>query len=238
MDRGLLREGLKNLNIEISIEAENRFAMYMKLLLQGNEKMNLTAIKDEREIVVKHFIDSASCLTIPGVLEAKRMIDVGTGAGFPGIPIKILKQEGLCVLADALNKRVKFLETVVEALNLTETRAIHGRAEDLARSADLRESFDLAVSRAVAHLSVLSELCLPFVSVGGMFIAMKGPKAKDEMREAKNAVELLGGKIRKSVLVNMPLMDMQHEIIIIDKVRPTPAKYPRQSGKPAKNPIK
>ncbi len=209
----------------------------MELLLDWNGKMNLTAITDEKEIIIKHFLDSASCLKIEGVSEAKRMIDVGTGAGFPGLPLRILGSNGEWVLADSLGKRVNFLWEVIDKLELPGISAIHSRAEELGRDSVLRESFDLVVSRAVANLAVLSEYCLPLVSVGGLFLSMKGPKADKEIEDAEYAIKLLGGIVKDRILIKNPYMESQHEIIVIEKVSETPEKYPRKPGTPSKKPI-
>ena len=237
MDKGLLSEGLKEMGIISSAEIESRFEQYLELLLSWNEKINLTAITDEREIIVKHFLDSATCIKIEGLSKAKKMIDVGTGAGFPGLPIRILTTSGEWVLADALGKRVKFLQQVIDKLEINGISAIHSRAEDLGRDLALRESFDVAISRAVANLAVLSEYCLPLVRVGGLFLSMKGPKADKEIEDAKYAIELLGGIVKDRIAIKNPYIESQHEIIVIEKVAKTPKKYPRKAGKPSKNPI-
>ncbi len=237
MDKKLLSSGLDSMGIKCTNEIESRFESYMELLLDWNGKMNLTAITDEREIVIKHFLDSASCLKIEGFSDSRRMIDVGTGAGFPGLPLRILDSNGEWVLADALGKRVKFLQEVIDKLELSGISAIHSRAEELGRDSVLRESFDLAVSRAVANLAVLSEYCLPLLSVGGIFLSMKGPKADKEIEEAKYAIKLLGGIVKDRVLIKNPYMEGQHEIIVIEKVSETPGKYPRKPGTPSKKPI-
>jgi len=237
MDKKVFSSGLASMGIESSAQIEDSFENYMDLILEWNEKMNLTAITDEREIIAKHFLDSATCLCIDGVSEAQRLIDVGTGAGFPGIPLRILSRKGEWVLADSLGKRVGFLSEAIKTIGLRDIIAVHSRAEDLGRDKSLRETFDVAVSRAVANLAVLSEYCLPLVSVGGVFIAMKGPKAEKELENAKRAIEVLGGKVRERVLVKNPYLESRHEIIVVEKVRETPKKYPRRPGTPSKNPI-
>jgi len=237
MDKKLLSSGLASMGIESSEQIEDSFEKYMELLLIWNKKMNLTAITDEREIIAKHFLDSATCLAIDGVSQAERLIDVGTGAGFPGIPMRILSGKGEWLLADSLGKRVGFLKEAIESMGLDGITAVHSRAEDLGRDKRLRETFDVAVSRAVANLAVLSEYCLPLVSVGGIFIAMKGPKADEELENAKRAIEILGGKVRERVSAKNPYLESRHEIIVVEKVRKTPKKYPRRPGTPSKNPI-
>lgn len=238
MDKALLERGIRSYGLSLEPEAAERFERYMALLLEWNRRMNLTAITDEDEIVKKHFIDSASCLSIPGVRNARRRIDVGTGAGFPGLPLAILDPSGEWVLADALTKRVNFLKTVVETLGLEGVEAIHGRAEELGRNPIYREAFDLVVSRAVAHLTVLAEYCLPFAALGGLFVAMKGPKAAREVQEAEKAIRLLGGRLRECVSIESGFGEWGHQIIVIEKVHPTPDRYPRRPGQPAKKPIK
>jgi len=237
MDKKLLSSGLALMGIESSRDIETAFEDYMNLLLKWNKKMNLTAITQERDIIVKHFLDSATCLSIDGIVHGERMIDMGTGAGFPGIPLRILRREGEWVLADSLGKRVTFLRESIKSLGLKDIIAIHSRAEDLGRDKKLRETFDVAVSRAVANLAVLSEYCLPLVAVGGIFVAMKGPRADQELETAKKAIEVLGGKVRERVLVKNPYLESGREIIVIEKVSKTPTKYPRKAGKPSKNPI-
>ncbi|HKL11443.1 MAG TPA: 16S rRNA (guanine(527)-N(7))-methyltransferase RsmG [Clostridia bacterium] len=237
MDKKLLSTGLKSMGIESSEEIEESFEKYMDLLLEWNDKMNLTAITDENEIIAKHFLDSATCLSIDGISEAERLIDVGTGAGFPGIPLRILTNKGKWVLADSLAKRVGFLNRAIDSLGLEDIVAVHSRAEDLGRDKNLRETFDVAVSRAVANLAVLSEYCLPLLSVGGIFLAMKGPKAQEELEDAKLAIEVLGGKVKGRVSVKNSYLESRHEIIVVEKVRNTPKKYPRRPGTPSKNPI-
>lgn len=225
------------MGIESTEEKEEAFEKYMELLLEWNSRMNLTAITDERDIIVKHFLDSATCFAIEGIVEAERLIDVGSGAGFPGIPLRILSGRGKWVLADSLGKRVGFLGKVIETIGLKDIAAVHSRAEDLGRDKSLRETFDVVVSRAVANLAVLSEYCLPLLSVGGLFIAMKGPKADEEIEEAKRAIELLGGRIKERHPAKNPYLETEHEIIVVKKVKITPDKYPRRPGIPSRNPI-
>ena len=208
---------------------------YKKLLISWNEKINLTAITDEDQIVLKHFIDS---LTISKFIDDNsRIIDVGTGAGFPGIPLKIYNDTLKVTLVDALNKRIAFLDEAIQNLKLNEICAIHSRAEDLARVNGQRECYDYAVSRAVANLSTLVEYLLSFVKVGGECICMKGPNIEDEIDNSKNAIEILGGKIEKVERLVLPDSDMIRNIIIIKKIRRTDFKYPRKAGIPVKKPL-
>lgn len=212
-----------------------QFEDYKKLLISWNEKINLTAITDEDQIVLKHFIDS---LTISKFIDDNsRIIDVGTGAGFPGIPLKIYNDTLKVTLVDALNKRIAFLDEAIQNLKLNEICAIHSRAEDLARVNGQRECYDYAVSRAVANLSTLVEYLLPFVKVGGECICMKGPNIEDEIDNSKNAIEILGGKIEKVERLVLPDSDMIRNIIIIKKIRRTDFKYPRKAGIPVKKPL-
>ena len=219
-------------NIKLSEEQYEKFYDYMKLLTEWNEKVNLTAITEPEEIISKHFVDSLTIL--PYIKEGKKVIDIGTGAGFPGIPLKIAKPEIEITLLDSLNKRIMFLEEIISKLNLKEIEAIHSRAEEYVK--DNRESYDIAVSRAVAELPTLLEYLLPYVKVGGKCICMKGPKAMEEIEKSKKALDVLGGKIEKveNVQING---EMDRNIIIISKIRTTPLKYPRKAGKPAKEPI-
>ena len=226
----------KNINLEISLEDANKFYKYMKLLLEWNEKINLTAITEENEVIIKHFIDS---LTIYKYLnEAKSIIDVGTGAGFPGIPIKILNKEIDITLMDSLNKRINFLNEVVKKLNLERISCIHSRAEELGRDKKFREKYDVAVSRAVANMSTLVEYLLPFVKVGGMCICMKGSSIDEELKEAEKAIKMIGGKIEKVEKIILPNSNYERNIVIIRKINNTNSKFPRKAGIPKKEPIK
>ena len=226
----------ENINLEISLEDANKFYKYMKLLLEWNEKINLTAITEENEVIIKHFIDS---LTIYKYLnEAKSIIDVGTGAGFPGIPIKILNKEIDITLMDSLNKRINFLNEVVKNLNLERISCIHSRAEELGRDKKFREKYDVAVSRAVANMSTLVEYLLPFVKVGGMCICMKGSSIDEELKEAEKAIKMIGGKVEKVEKIVLPNSDYERNIVIIRKINNTNSKFPRKAGIPKKEPIK
>lgn len=213
----------------------NQFKMYMNLLLEWNEKINLTAITDENEIILKHFIDS---LTIVKYLkENDKVIDIGTGAGFPGIPIKIYYEKLDVTLLDSLNKRVLFLDDVINKLELKNVKTIHSRAEELARDKECRECYNVAVSRAVANLSTLLEYLIPYVKVGGKCICMKGPNISQEIDLAKNALKELGGEIEKVENFKLPNSDIERNLIIIEKIKKTNTKYPRKAGIPSKNPL-
>lgn len=234
----MLAEYLKNGAAAYGAELDDRmtgmFFEYKRMLLEWNEKMNLTAITDDREIILKHFVDSLSIL--PYVKGAGRIVDVGTGAGFPGIPLKIVLPALETVLLDSLEKRIRFLEAVTGELGLSGAEAVHMRAEDAGRSETFRESFDIAVARAVASMPVLLEYCLPLVKPGGIFIAMKGSSG-DEVAASGKALEILGGSIQEVNDFVLPGSDMKRSVIIVRKVRQTPTKYPRKAGKPSKEPL-
>lgn len=233
----VLEDGLKQLNIYLSEDQKNQFKNYCSILLEKNKIMNLTSITDEKEIMIKHFLDSVLICKAMNMNEVKNMIDVGTGAGFPGIPIKILFPEIEVTLLDSLEKRIGFLEEVVKALNLEGVELIHGRAEDFGQNDEYREKFDLCTSRAVADLKVLSEYCLPFVKVGGIFVSFKSSQADKEIVDSKAAIEILGGKIDGNIIETLPLTDIKRSFIIIKKRKNTDNKYPRKAGKPAKKPL-
>lgn len=224
------------LGVKINGEQCMQFEEYEKLLLEWNEKINLTAITEHEQVVIKHFADSLTPLLFCNFKNSS-VIDVGTGAGFPGLPIKIAEPSVKLTLLDSLNKRVSFLELVSNKLGLKDVNCIHSRAEEGGRAPELREKFDFAVSRAVAALNVLAEYDLPFVRVGGEFIALKGPAAYDEIKQAENAVKILGGEISDIKEIVLPGTDLKHKIIFIKKVKQTPDKYPRKAGKAVKSPI-
>ena len=224
----------KQIEIELTKKQIEKFYNYMNLLLEWNEKINLTAIIEPREVILKHFVDS---LTIAKYIkENEKLIDVGTGAGFPGIPLSIVKENKDIVLLDSLNKRINFLEEVKENLKLENITTIHGRAEEFGKNRKEREIYDIATSRAVAPLNILLEYLLPLVKVGGKAICMKGSNIK-EIENAKNALEILGGKIEKIEEITLPNSDIKRNIIIVKKVKNTPSKYPRKPGTPSKEPI-
>ena len=225
----------KQISVEITEKEANMFYEYDKLLLDWNEKINLTAITDEREIILKHFIDS---LTINRYIEnADNVMDIGTGAGFPGVPLKIVNENKRFILVDALNKRVYFLEEIKKVLNLKNLDLIHSRSEDLAKNLMYRENIDVVTSRAVANLRVLVEYMLPFIKLNGLCICMKGPNSKEEIIEAENAIKILGGKIENIDKIILPESEIERNIIIIRKVSNTPNKYPRKAGTASKQPL-
>ena len=229
----ILLSGCQQLNIGIDEEKTEQLLEYAKLLVEWNEKMNLTAITDSEGIATKHFLDSMTAL-VTGKVKGK-VADIGCGAGFPGLVLKIMKPEIELTLLDSLKKRLTFLDTVCAELGLDNVQTVHSRAEDGGRL--MREQFDTVVSRAVANMTVLSELCLPFVKVGGYFLALKGPLADEELSAAKRAIEVLGGKVESIFSAEIPFTDLEHKIIIVKKVRHTPMQYPRKAGIAAKSPI-
>ena len=221
------------IGIEISQKQVEQFYKYMKLLLEWNKKMNLTAITEPEEVILKHFIDS---LTIIQYLkESNTVLDIGTGAGLPGIPLKILEENKKFTLLDSLNKRITFLQTVINDLELKNIQAIHSRAEEFVSKG--RESYDIVTSRAVARLNVLLEYMLPYIKVGGECICMKSFEIEEELKEAKKAIEILGGQIEKIDEITLPNTNIKRKIVVIKKVKNTPSKYPRKAGTPTKEPI-
>ena len=230
-------KGLYELGINLSIKQREQFDKYYELLVEWNKVMNLTGITEYDEVNLKHFIDSLSVVRVVDMKSVKRVIDVGTGAGFPGIPLKIAFPDTEILLLDSLNKRVKFLNEVITTLGLENITAIHGRAEDIAKNKSYREQFDLCVSRAVANLSTLCEYSLPFLWISGSFVSYKGEYSENEIKQAEKAVDILGGKISKIDRFKLPGTDMGRSLIKIDKVKKTPGKYPRKAGLPAKEPI-
>ena len=221
--------------IELTDEQYSRLAVYSDLLVEWNEKINLTAITDSEGITEKHFFDSIYPFTLFELKEGSSLIDVGTGAGFPSCPLKIYRDDIKLTLLDSLNKRVNFLKELSEKAQL-DAQCIHGRAEEAGRNADLREQFDCACARAVANLTELSEYCLPFVKKGGIFAALKGSGGEEELEEARNAIKILGGKVEKAEKYSLPNGDGR-TLIIIRKVASTPPKYPRNKGQIKKNPL-
>lgn len=232
-----IKEVFDKMHIELPDGALELLNRYYEMLIDTNKVMNLTTITEYSEVVIKHFADSAAIGCITDMNGNMDVIDVGTGAGFPGIVLKIVYPQLSVVLLDSLNKRVNFLKNVITELGLTDISAIHGRAEDIARNKDYREKFDLCVSRAVANMSSLSEYCLPFVKVGGRFIPYKADGCDEEVKTASKAVNILGGKIRKIESYVIPDTDICRKFVVIDKLRNTSAKYPRKAGLPTKEPL-
>lgn len=235
---------LEELNIVLTDAQLNQFLTYYEMLVEKNKVMNLTAITDFDEVMKKHFIDSLSLVKVCDLRESLSVIDVGTGAGFPGVPLKIAFPDLKLTLLDSLNKRVGFLQEVIKKLDLKNAEAVHGRAEDLAKPGQLRETFDLCVSRAVANLSTLSEYCLPYVKIGGRFISYKSDKINmesdgngTEMEAAEHAISVLGGKLVEQKEFTLPYSDIERNLVVIEKSRPTPKQYPRKAGTASRNPL-
>lgn len=236
-DTALLQQGLWQFSLSAGNTEICQFLRYYELLTEWNSFMNLTAITGFPEVVTKHFIDSLSLASCMDLSQTKTMIDLGTGAGFPGIPLKIMFPHLRVTLLDSLKKRLQFLETVVAELGLTDVELIHGRAEDFAKLADYREKYDLCVSRAVANLSTLSEYCIPFVTIGGTFAAYKSEKGEQEAAASRKVITLLGGSIEKQTDFRLPETELCRTMILIKKTKATPPKYPRKAGLPAKEPL-
>lgn len=233
----LFDKKLGELKIVLTDNQKQQFEKYYELLVEWNKVMNLTGITEYEEVNEKHFVDSVSIVMAIDITNVDNLIDVGTGAGFPGIPLKIVFPHLKVTLLDSLNKRIKFLDEVIDKLGLTGVETIHGRAEDFAKQKDYREKFDLCVSRAVANLSTLSEYCLPFVHTGGMFIPYKSGEIVEELNQSKHAVSLLGAEIKEVVKFTLPGSDIGRSFVKIKKIKATPKKYPRKAGLPAKEPL-
>lgn len=229
---------LEQIGIVLTKIQKEQFIQYYKMLIEWNQVMNLTGITDYEEVNLKHFVDSLTIVRVKNMNQVSSLIDIGTGAGFPGIPLKIIFPHIDMILLDSLGKRVKFLNSVVDSLKLRQINAFHGRAEDYARKSEYREKFDICVSRAVANLSTLSEYCIPFVKKGGKFISYKSGTSDEEIRGSEKAIEILGGKIEKIDKFYLPNTDIGRALVVIQKEKNTPGKYPRKSGIPAREPLK
>ena len=234
----IMKKASDDVNMEFNEEKYNKFIKYMRLVQEWNEKINLTAITEDEEFVKKHFIDCIKAFKSDEIKNAKTLIDVGTGAGFPGVPIAIMRDDLEITLLDSLNKRINFLNLVVKELDLKNVKTIHSRAEDGARKVDFRESFDVATSRAVANMAVLSEFCLPYVKVGGNFVALKGPAIEEVLKNSTNALGVLGGKLKDVIEVTIEDTDLKHNIVVVSKKKECPKSYPRKAGIITKKPIK
>jgi 16S rRNA (guanine527-N7)-methyltransferase len=234
----LMCKSAEEVGLQLSREQYDKFIDYMRLLQEWNEKINLTAIVEDEEVIKKHFIDSIKAFKRDEFKNANSLVDVGTGAGFPGLPIAIMKDDIKVTLLDSLNKRINFLNTVINKLGLSNVTTIHSRAEDGARDKNLREKFDIATSRAVANMSVLSEFCLPYVKVGGNFIALKGPSVEQEINDSLNAIKVLGGELVSICEVNIEETELRHNLVVIKKVKECSKVYPRKAGSITKNPLK
>jgi 16S rRNA (guanine527-N7)-methyltransferase len=232
-----LENAFEQLNISVSNKTVLKFEKYMKLILEWNQKVNLTAITEESDFINKHFIDSILCADFAELKNAKTIIDVGTGAGFPGVPLALVFPEKQFLLIDSVGKKLKVLKEILNNLEISNVELLHTRAEDLAHKEEYREKFDLCVSRAVANLAALTEYCLPFISIGGTFISYKGPGVSEELKESASAIKLLGGDAGEIRKINLEGFGLDHNMIVIKKKRKTPEKYPRKAGMPSKEPI-
>lgn len=235
-EMNVFENGLSELNIILTDIQKKQFIDYYELLIEKNKVMNLTAITEFKEVVNKHFIDSLSLIKVYQPTKEK-ILDLGTGAGFPGIPLKIVFPEIDILLLDSLNKRLLFLDEVIQKLNLIKIKTLHGRAEDYGKDSMYREKFDICVSRAVAKLSSLSEYCLPFVKTNGYFISYKSGKIEDELSISKNAFQILGAKVEKVEEFRLPDTDIDRTLVVLKKYKATPPNYPRSAGKPSKEPL-
>lgn len=230
-------DNCKNMGISLSEQQQEQFLRYYEILIEWNSFMNLTGITEFDEVMKKHFEDSLELVRALSIKDIHTLLDVGTGAGFPGIPLKIAFPHLRVVLLDSLGKRVKFLNHVIEQLGLQDIKAIHGRAEDFARDSMYREQFDVTVSRAVANLSSLSEYCIPYTKINGFFISYKSGKIEEELEQAEKAVSVLGGKVQNVDKFILSDTDMERSLVVIRKVKETPKKYPRKAGLPSREPI-
>lgn len=231
-----LKIGADQLGIGIKEEEIKDFLNYYRLLVEENKKYNLTSIVDQKEVAIKHFVDSLACIKA-FEFKAKKVADIGTGAGFPGIPLKIIYKDMNLLLTDSVNKKVGFVQKIIDRLSLEGASVIQARAEEMGRQKAYRESFDVVVSRAVASMNILLEYCLPLVRVGGIFLSMKGPGADAEIVNAANALEKLGGEIIENKRIVLPVLGDERYLVLVKKIAPTPAAYPRRPGMPAKKPL-
>lgn len=234
----ILTDGCDELGIHLSDLQIEQFMIYYENLIEKNKVMNLTSITEFEDVMVKHFLDSLSIVKAVDMTSVERVLDLGTGAGFPGIPLKIAFPETEFVLLDSLNKRVNFLNEIIDKCRFNKISAIHARAEEAAKNKEYRGKFDLCVSRAVANLSSLSEYCLPYVKTGGTFISYKSGNVDMEVNEAENAIKILGGVKKEVIHFQLPKSDIARSFVIIEKRKETPAKYPRKAGLPTKEPLK
>lgn len=234
----ILKKGIEDLGLKCSDETIDKFSKYREILVEWNQKMNLTGIEEEKEVYIKHFLDSVAAVKKGYIKDGMSIIDVGTGAGFPGLPLRICLENSKVTLLDSLNKRINFLSEVCTNINIDDIELIHGRAEDFGKDEKYREQYDIATARAVAGLPILMEFCVPFIKVGGYFVCLKGPNADTELEESSKAMEVLGLKFVEKIDVELPEIELKHNIVVFKKVNSTPAKYPRKAGKPVKNPIK
>ncbi len=236
-NRELLRKGLIDFKIDVDDNMLDRFEKYREVLVEYNKYMNLTGITEQRDVYIKHFLDSVAIFKNGYIMDDISIIDVGTGAGFPGIPYKICNPNIKLTLLDSLKKRINFLKEVGSSIGFEDIEYIHGRAEDFGQNLNYREKYDIATARAVASLPVLLELCVPYIKVGGFFICLKGPNVENEIEESKNAMKILGVKLVEKIDVQLPDEELKHNILVFKKLEKTTKKYPRKAGKPSKNPL-
>lgn len=235
--RETLSGGAAELGIKLGQDQLDLFEAFYQMVIITNKNFNLTAIIDEKEFAVKHLIDSLTCLQAVSLKKGAGVLDVGTGAGFPGIPLVICRPDLVLTMVEATEKKVKFLKKVILGLDLQDVKAVHARAEDFGRKINFSEKYDVVVSRALAPLAVLAEYCLPPLRTGGIFIAMKGPYVKEEIKTAQNALTILGGVVQKTVDIKLPCLGDERKLVVISKVKATPDAYPRRAGIPAKKPL-
>ena len=236
-DLTTLENGCRELGIELNDRQKEQFIQFYEYLIEKNKVMNLTGITEFEEVLTKHFLDSLSCVKAMDMTQVKTMIDIGTGAGFPGIPLKIAFPHIEACLLDSLKKRVNFLEESFKLLGLTGIRAIHGRAEEYAKNKEYREKYDICVSRAVSNLATLSEYCLPYVKTGGVFVSYKSGTVQEEAEQAEKAIKILGGKVKDITYFKLPDSEIDRSLVVIEKCKATPGKYPRKAGTPLKEPL-
>ena len=236
-DLTILEEGCRELGITLDEIQKKQFTDFYEYLVEKNKVMNLTGITEFQEVLIKHSLDSLACVKAVDMSRIKRIMDIGTGAGFPGVPLKIAFPHLEACLLDSLKKRVNFLEETFQMLKLENITAIHGRAEEYAKNKQYRETYDLCVSRAVSNLATLSEYCLPYVKTGGYFISYKSGTVQEEVEQAQKAVKILGGKIQDVVYFQLPDSEIQRSLVVIEKIKATPGRYPRKAGTPLKEPL-
>ena len=235
--KDILNQAFTSEGFNLTEQQNKQFVTYFDMLIDWNQKINLTAIEEPTEVAYKHFVDSACLMRVVPDLKHKTMIDIGTGAGFPGVPLNIMEPELYVTLFDSLNKRILFLQELCKALELKNIRAVHGRAEEFGIKPDYRQQFDIATARAVASMPVLLEICLPFVKKGGIFIALKGPELENEIKESSNALKELGGKVVDVQQFTLADGAYTRNLAVIEKIKDTPKKYPRKAGTPQKKPL-
>ena len=233
-----IKEAFDAVGVSCSLEMARQLEQYMEGVLSWNEKVNLTAITDRDEFIIKHLLDSVLCCGFPEYQSANKIIDVGTGGGFPGVPLAVVSPEKQFILMDSLKKRLNIIDELTSSIGIRNVSTVHARAEELARNKAHREKYDLCVSRAVANLATLSEYCLPFIRQGGYLFAYKGPDAEEEIDQAQKAIFLLGGQLERVESAPLNRYGLDHRILFIKKIRNTPAKYPRKAGTPSKDPLK